>query len=277
MNSGPISPMIHGRTEPCTHAGSMRYGEPLGPLAIAHRGGAALAPENTLAAFNGSSGLGFRYLETDVRVTRDGQLVCFHDATLDRVTGQRGRVRDHRLVDLRTALVGGTEPIPTLGDALDAFPQYSFTVDLKDEAAIEPLGRLLGHRADAQRVCVAGAWDGWLARLRSIAPDIQTALGWRSLIRLISCSRVGAKPSPRIATAPFAHVPIRLGSVPIFVERLVRHAHAIDVRVIVWTVDEPTSMHRLFDMGVDGIITDRPDQLRDVLVARDSWSPTPVG
>lgn len=255
----------------------MTYGEPLEPLAIAHRGGAALAPENTLTAFETARRLGFRYMETDVRLTGDGHLVCFHDATLDRATDARGRVGQRRLVDLRTARVAGVEPIPTLAEALDAFPHSNFTVDLKEAAAIEPLGRLLGHQPFARRVCVAGAWDGWLARLRRTTPGIQTALGWRSLTRLISCSRVGTRPSPRIATAPFAHVPIRLGSVPIFAERLVRHAHGIGVRVIVWTVDDPTWMDRLFDMGVDGIITDRPDLLREVLIARGTWSPMADG
>lgn len=250
----------------------MTYGAQDAPLAIAHRGGAGLAPENTLAAFEMASALGFRYLETDVRLTRDGHLVCFHDATLDRAADARGRVVHHRLAELRAMRVGG-EPIPTLADALDEFPDAKFTVDLKEEAAIEPLARLLGHKPYAERVCVAGAWDGWLARLRHMAPDVKTALGWRSLTALIWCSRTGTRPSPRIATAPFAHVPITLGSVPIFVERFARHAHSIGVRVIVWTVDDPVRMHRLLDMGVDGIITDRPDVLREVLIAREAWAP----
>ena len=143
----------------------MTYGVPIEPMAIAHRGGAALAPENTFAAFRLATALGVRYLETDVRTTADGELVCFHDATLDRVTDGRGRVQHHQLRTMRALRVGGTERIPTLADALDAFPNADFTVDLKDAAAIEPLARLLRHRPFASRVCVAGAWDGWLARL----------------------------------------------------------------------------------------------------------------
>lgn len=251
----------------------MKYGDHDEPLAIAHRGGATLAPENTLAAFEMASALGFRYLETDVRLTSDGHLVCFHDATLDRATEGTGRIGRVRLGDLRKERVGGIEPIPTLAEALEAFPDSNFTVDLKEEAAIEPLARLLRHRPYADRVCVAGAWDGWLARLRRLAPDVTTALGWRSLTVLIWHSRAGTRPPRRVATAPFAHVPIKLGAVPIFVERLVRHAHGIAVRVIVWTVDDPARMHLLLDMGVDGMITDRPDVLREVLIERSTWSP----
>lgn len=249
----------------------MTYGDQTRPLAIAHRGGAGLAPENTLAAFGMSAALGFRYLETDVRLTRDGELVCFHDSTLDRVTEAHGRVQDRPLADLRHTLVEGREPIPTLAEALDALPDCNFTVDMKDEAAIAPLASLLRNRSYAERVCVAGAWDGWLARLSRVTPGVQTALGWRSLTALICSSHAGTRPSRRFATAPFAHVPVRLGSVPIFVERLARHAHRIGVRVNVWTVDDPHLMHELLDMGVDGVITDRPDVLREVLIARGEW------
>ncbi len=251
----------------------MTYGVPIEPMAIAHRGGAALAPENTLAAFRMATSLGFRYLETDVRVTSDGGLVCFHDATLDRVTDGRGRLHRHRLRDVRSLWVDGCQRIPTLAEALEAFPSANFTVDLKVEAAIEPLARLLSHKPFATRVCVAGAWDGWLARLRGLVPTVHTALGWRSLTVLVWGARTGASSPRRIATAPFAHVPIRLGSVPIFVERLVTHAHEMGIRVVVWTVDDPASMHRLLDHGVDGIITDRPDLLREVMIARRTWSP----
>lgn len=248
----------------------MAYGAQSEPLALAHRGGAALAPENTLAAFGRSVDLGYRYLETDVRVTSDGELVCFHDATLDRVTGLRGPVRRHTLASLRSTRVGG-EPIATLRDALEAFPGANFTVDLKDRDAIAPLAELLQDNDFRDRVCVAGAWDGWLAELRGHAPGVRTALGWRSLTALITSARAGMPCARRFATAEFAHVPLRLGRFPVFVERLVAGAHRIGVRVIVWTVDDPIEITRLLDAGVDGIITDRPDVLREVLVARGQW------
>ena len=118
------------------------YARAAGPLAIAHRGGAALAPENTLAAFARATALGFRYLETDVRLTRDGELVCFHDERLDRVTEASGPVGRFSLRQLQELRVGG-EPICTLREALAAFPAANFTVDLKDQAAIAPLAGVL--------------------------------------------------------------------------------------------------------------------------------------
>jgi glycerophosphoryl diester phosphodiesterase len=251
----------------------MSYGEGPGPLAIAHRGGAGLAQENSLTAFGLASGLGLRYLETDVRVTRDGHLVCFHDETLGRVTAATGPVRSKSLRELRALRINGIEPIPTFDEALDAFPDQFFTIDSKDLAGIAPLVRSLRRKGVAERVCIAGAWDGWLAHVHREVPSVTTALGWRSLTTLLMCARAGVRPPRALATAPFAHVPFKLGRVPIFVERLVAMSHELGVRVVTWTVDEPVVIRRLLDAGVDAIITDRPDVLREVLVARGQWAP----
>jgi glycerophosphoryl diester phosphodiesterase len=250
----------------------MTYGEGSGPLAIAHRGGGALAQENSLAAFGLASALGLRYLETDIRVTCEGQLVCFHDDTLQRVTSASGPVRLKSLGELSALRINGVEPIPTFDDALDAFPDQCFSVDLKDQDGIEPLVKSLRRKGVAERVCVAGAWDGWLGHVRSEVPEVATALGWRSLTGLLLCAQTGVRPPKALATAPFAHVPISLGKIPIFIERLVAMSHDLGVRVVTWTVDDPVVMRRLLDAGVDAIITDRPDVLREVLVSRDQWS-----
>ncbi|WP_439937605.1 glycerophosphodiester phosphodiesterase family protein [Nocardia sp. N13] len=253
------------------------YGDDAGPLAMAHRGGMGLAPENTLAAFGRATALGLSYLETDVQTTRDGHVVCFHDATLRRVTGHPGRVADLDLADLRRLRVGGTDQVPTLAEAMAAFPQARFAIDLKDEAAIAPMARLLRtHPRWAERTCVAGAWSRWLRRLQDEAPGVTTALGWRSLTTLIACSRGGVRPLGVRASTPtggaFAHVPLRLGRLPVHSERVIARAHELGVRVVVWTVDDPATMRSLLDAGVDGIITDRPDVLRDVLISRGQWT-----
>jgi len=251
-------------------------------LAVAHRGGAGLAPENTLAAFERSYALGLRYLETDVRVTSDGVCVTVHDSDLSRVTGSRAAgartpVARTDWSRLRQARVGGTELVPRLEEALDAFPDARFTIDLKDPRAIGPLAAALRRCAATDRVCIAGSADRWLADVRAVlGPRVATAMGWESLARLAVAARVGASPYG-VVRAPFAHVPLRLGRLPVFVDRLVGMAHELGSRVLVWTVDEPAQMHRLLDAGVDGIITDRPDLLREVMVARGSWQAPAVG
>jgi glycerophosphoryl diester phosphodiesterase len=253
------------------------YGAGAGPLAIAHRGGAGLAAENTLDAFARSYALGVRYLETDVRVSADGACVAFHDAALRRVLGRGGTVRGATRREL--ARLG----VPTLDEVLRAFPDACFTVDVKEAGVIAPLGRTLRATSAAYRVCGAGAWDGWLAALRDdLGPELTTALGWRALAALLAGTPQAA-PTPALVPPAgvdagqgrFAHVPSRV--VRVFGARLVARAHALGMRIIVWTVNDPGQMHRMLDLGMDGVITDRPDLLREVLVARDQWvAPSPA-
>ena len=251
----------------------MGYADRPGPLAIAHRGGAGLAAENTLEAFRRSYHLGIRYLETDVRLTHDGQLVAFHDAWLNRVTSASGRLRARSLADLAGLRVLGGGPVPSLASLVYAFPDACFTIDVKDASVIDPLAVLLRTDGLAARVCVAGARGRWLQLLRElVGPQLCTALPWRDLAHLAS------RPRGSYGAARFAHIPLRLGRVPVFRDDLVGRAHDAGVRAIVWTVNDPDTMHRLLDHGVDGIITDRPDLLREVLVARGQWqAPDPHG
>jgi glycerophosphoryl diester phosphodiesterase len=239
-----------------------QYDAGRGPLAIAHRGGAGLAAENTLAAFARSYALGVRYLETDVRVSADGVCVAFHDATLDRMIGRPGTVRTTPSRYLRRW------GVPTIAEVLLAFPDACFTIDVKDASAIAPLARALCDTNAAHRVCAAGAWDGWLAQLRdAVGPHLTTALGWRALATLLASAPTNVIPPWWHEPGRFAHLPARLMN-----RRLVGRARALGLRVITWTVNDPERMHRLLDAGVDGIITDRPDLLREVLIARDQWT-----
>jgi len=124
------------------------------PLAFAHRGGAAHAPENSWRAFEHAVRLGYRYLETDLQATADGVLVAFHDRTLDRVTDQQGRISRISHAELSSARIDGTEPIPRLEDLLGAWPDMRFNVDVKDAAAIAPLPEVLRRTNAWDRVCV---------------------------------------------------------------------------------------------------------------------------
>jgi glycerophosphoryl diester phosphodiesterase len=242
------------------------YRDRRGPLAIAHRGGAGLAAENTLEAFRRSYGLGVRYLETDVRQTRDGHLVAFHDAGLNRVTTAAGRLRSRTLAELTALPVLGGGPVLPLASLLAEFPDACFTLDIKHPSVIAPLARMLQASDATARVCVAAARGSWLRAMQAlVGPQLCTALSWRDLAHLAARSR------GRYGDGGFAHVPLRLGRVPVFRDDLVARAHDAGVRVIVWTVNAPATMHRLLDSGVDGVITDRPDLLREVLIARGQW------
>jgi glycerophosphoryl diester phosphodiesterase len=223
-----------------------------------------LASENTLAAFGISHALGIRYFETDVRLTRDAVPVLFHDAGTRRLLGRSGSI--NRLVYRELPA-----EFTTLEAALGSFPDACFTVDIKDNSSVAAVADVLRRTGAAQRVCVSGAWDGTLHQLaRSVGPQLSVAMGWRSLCRLVTSthSRV---PLVRRGRPTFAHVPLRIGRLPVFAERLLVRAHDVGVRVVVWTVDDPLVMHRLLEAGADGVITDRPDLLRDVLISRGEW------
>jgi glycerophosphoryl diester phosphodiesterase len=125
-----------------------------GPLAFAHRGGAAYAPENSWRAFEHAVSLGYRYLETDVQATADGVALAFHDRSLARVTGQPGRVAKVAYRDLADVLIDGTEPIPRLEDLLTAWPDLRFNLDVKDAPAILPLAEVLRRTNAWDRVCI---------------------------------------------------------------------------------------------------------------------------
>lgn len=272
-------PLRLARPAPAADGG---YGGQSWPLAIAHRGGAGLGVENTVEAFARSVSLGLDYLETDVRVTADGVLVAFHDDRLDRLTDLRGRVDRTPWSQLRRARVrtaqGDDGRVHPLADLLEQFPDSKFAIDLKSTSAIAPLAKVLRDTRSESRVCLAGAWDGWLSQARAlVGPQLATALGWRSLGALVSCAKAGVRPPARVATGQFVHVPVSLGRVPVLAERLVTMAHELRLRLIAWTVDDPQRMRSLLDLGVDGIITDRPDVLRDVLVSRGQWrAPAPA-
>ena len=214
---------------------------------------------------------GYRYLETDVHTTADGVLVAFHDHVLDRVTDAKGPVAATRWADLRQARIGGREPIPTMAEVLEACPGARFNIDPKSDAAVGPLLDLLHEARAIDRVCLGSFSGRRLAALRgALGPGLATSLGPREVARLVTASAVG-RPAPR-TPAVAAQIPVRAGRVPVLTPRLLRTAHAAGLEVHVWTIDDPAEMTRLLDLGVDAIMTDRPDLLRDVLVRRGAWT-----
>jgi glycerophosphoryl diester phosphodiesterase len=244
-------------------------------LAFAHRGGprhpAAPGPENTLKAFEHAVGLGYRYLETDVHATSDGVLLAFHDPTLLRLTGQVGRLADATYAALGAVLVGGREPIPRLSDLLEAFPTARFNVDLKSAGAVEPMADLVRGTRCHDRVCVGSFSEAALRRFRRLV-DRPVATSRGVLAVGLSLVPGGRLLGTVVRDAGVAYqVPQRHRGLTVVDRRFVERAHRAGHPVHVWTVDRPDRMHELLDMGVDGLISDRTDLLRDVLVARGQW------
>jgi glycerophosphoryl diester phosphodiesterase len=272
-----------------------------GPIAFAHRGGAAHAPENSWRAFEHAVGLGYGYLETDLQATADGVLIAFHDRTLQRVTGQPGRIARMSHRDLSGALIGGTEPIPLLEDLLAAWPDVRFNIDLKDSPAIAPLADVLRRTAAWDRVCVISFSASRLRAARRVferqvcmaASPIGAAVVRFGVprdarephqvgtVRTWLTPEARPKPTaserrPHVALAErLARTGVRCAQVPAAVatEAFVGRAHALGLQVHAWTINDTATMTSLLDIGVDGIMTDETVALRDVLIGRGQWHP----
>ncbi|MGW0604532.1 glycerophosphodiester phosphodiesterase [Streptomyces sp. NPDC002644] len=242
-----------------------------GPIPFAHRGGDADGLENTALQFRRAAEAGYRYMETDVHVTADGVLVAFHDDTLDRVTDGTGRIAELPWSEVRQARVAGREPVPLFSELLETFPDCRWNVDVKEEGALLPLLDLLERTKAWDRVCVGSFSESRVARAQRLAgPRLATSYGVAGVLGLRLRSW-GLPVGPR-ATALAAQVPVSQAGIPVVDRRFVRTAHVRGLRVHVWTVNDPVLMHRLLDLGVDGIMTDHIDTLRAVMADRGVWA-----
>jgi glycerophosphoryl diester phosphodiesterase len=242
------------------------------PLAFAHRGGAASGLENTMTAFSHAVEAGYRYVETDVHATADGMLVAFHDQTLNRVTDRTGRIAALPWSRVREAKVGGRESVPLLEDVLGAWPSLRVNIDVKADAAVEPLVEVIRRTGSIDRVCVGSFSDARLVRVRAaLGPRLCSSLGPRGVLRLRSASWRGRNGAGGTPGVPCAQVPAWFG-ITVVDQRFVDHAHDLGMQVHVWTIDAPEQINRLLDLGVDGIMTDRIDTLREIYTARGLWA-----
>lgn len=244
------------------------------PLAFAHRGFSPQGLENSMAAFAAAVDLGYRYLETDVHATADGVLVAFHDHTLARVTDATGVIETLPWRVVRRARIGGVEPIPTLEDLLGAWPHVHVNIDIKAAAAIAPLVDVIERTRSHDRVCVTSFSDARRrAATRRLTRPVAQAPG-RTGIALFRAGVLAGRSALARRALNDVHclqVPERTPRLRLVTPATVRATHLAGRQIHVWTINDAPTMTRLLDMGVDGIITDRSDVLRDVLRARGQW------
>ncbi|MGA3221535.1 MAG: glycerophosphodiester phosphodiesterase [Acidimicrobiales bacterium] len=241
------------------------------PLAFAHRGGAAEAPENTWQAFAYAVSLGYRYVETDIRATQDGVAVALHDPTIDRVSGQPGAVAKMTWRQLQAVRLHDGREVPRLDEMLATWPDLRWNIDVKKREAIAPVVDAIRHAGAADRVLVAAFSAHRTARVRAaLGPQLATGAGRTAIARLVAAKTVPWLP---IGTRPSAaQVPMRRHGLLILDAGFISACHRAGVAVHVWTVDDRDEMDRVLDLGVDGVMTDRPSLLKEVLVARGQWA-----
>jgi glycerophosphoryl diester phosphodiesterase len=241
-----------------------------GPIPFAHRGGALEGLENTIPAFEAALALGYHYLETDVQMTADGVLLISHDDELSRTCGRPGRISELPYAEVKTALVGGREPIPLLEDVLGQFPQARINLEPKTAPAVAPFVEVVRRTACLDRICVGSFYDNRLRQLRdALGPALCSSMGPAEIARWISASWLpGGWGTPDV---PVAQAPIKSKGIPVVTTRSVENAHRHGIKVHVWTINTADEMDRLLDLGVDGIMTDEPTVLKAVLQRRGQW------
>jgi glycerophosphoryl diester phosphodiesterase len=240
------------------------------PLAFAHQGhNAGGLPPNTMRAFDAAVALGYAYLETDVQVTSDGVALAFHDDRLDRLTDGTGVVKDLPWREVRRARVAGTDPIPTLDDVFESFPDARVNLDAKNSWSVQSLVATVQRQRALDRVCVGSFSDGDLRRVRSLlGPDLCTSAAPLEVAR----AKAASFGLPLWPKAPACYqVPVRQGRLPVADARFVRAAQANGYPVHIWTVNAAAEMDRLLDLGVAGIMTDDCLLLKQVLQRRGQW------
>lgn len=254
------------------------------PIAMAHRGFSAEGLENSMAAFRAGVELGFRYLETDVHTTADGVLLLFHDETLDRVTDGKGRVAELPAADVAKARISGREPIPTFDDLVTQLPDARLNLDVKDWGSVHSTAAAIERHQMHHRVLVTSFSDRRRrAVLKLLSQPVASSAGVASNALFTLLGPVLPRPvfhrlMRRVLRDVHAlQVPVRYGRVPVVTPGFLRRAHDLGLVVHVWTINDADEMHRLLHLGVDGIVTDRADLLRDVLRARGQWPQGPAG
>ncbi|WP_028646967.1 glycerophosphodiester phosphodiesterase [Nocardiopsis sp. CNT312] len=253
------------------------------PIALAHRGGwltdgrgtRRTELENTAAAFQHAVDLGYTYLETDVHATSDGHLMAFHDPTLDRATDMSGAIGSLPYREVSRARVAGREPVPAVEDLLGSWPEARFNIDLKSDAAVEPMREVLRRTGAWERVCVGSFDQARLDRARRLFDrPVATSCGPVDVVRLWSASLSPLLRALASRVPVCAQIPLRRGSFPVLSRDLIRTAHGLGLQVHVWTVNDTGVMDRLLDAGVDGIVTDDTVGLKRVLTRRGRWHGT---
>jgi glycerophosphoryl diester phosphodiesterase len=242
------------------------------PLALSHRGFSLEGQENSMAAFRAAIELGYAYLETDVRSTRDGVLMAFHDPTLERTTDGRGELAAHTAGELAELRISG-ERIPTFEELLAAWPDVRLNVDVKDLAAADELARLIEAYGAHDRVLVASFSDRRRFRvLRGLSLPVAGSGGVYATAAIYVLGYLGlAGMLARLLRIHAVQVPVKYGRFTVVTRGFVRRCHRAGLQVHVWTINERTEMERLLALGVDGLISDRADVLAQVMAERGSW------
>jgi glycerophosphoryl diester phosphodiesterase len=251
------------------------------PLVMAHQGGNGLWPDNTQYAFERAVAMGVDVLEMDIHSTADGVLVVIHDSTVDRTTDGTGPVHDLTVAEIKaldagyhwTPDDGQTYPyrgqgvtVPTLEELFIAFPTTPMNIEIKqaEPSIAASLCRLIRDYGRTDKVLIASFHQEAIGEFRRECPEVATSTGQNEVVALFVLSKVRLEGAYR-PDAEAVQVPEYRSGLHVITPRFVDAAHSRNFQVHAWTINETEDMQRMIDLGVDGIITDYPDRLMDLL------------
>lgn len=254
------------------------------PLVIAHQGGDGIWPGDTLFAYENAVRIGADVLEMDAHITRDRQIVLLHDEKVDRTTNGTGLVEDMTLEQLKQLDAayqwsndgGKTFPyrgqgiqVPTLEELFQKFPHLRYVIEIKlsQNPIDKPLCDLIRRYNMQDQVVIASFHDEAMQRFRETCPEVATSASRGEVTKFVLLGKVflSGLIVPRYESIQPPYDPKESMNIPIMTRRFIREAHAKNIAVEPWTVDDPELMKQYIQWGVDGIMTDRPDLMIDLL------------
>jgi glycerophosphoryl diester phosphodiesterase len=225
--------------------------------------------ENSWGAFERAVALGYVYVETDLRATADGVAVAFHDPELGRMLGASGDIATTTWAALSEHPLADDRPVPRLDELLASWPHVRWNLDIKAAAAVAPVVTAVAQAGAEDRVLVTAFAEKRSLQARKLAgPGLATGGGRVVAATLLVSSYTGGLARPWLRGACATQVPVSRWGVKILRPEFLHAAHRAGLQVHVWTIDQSDEMEALLDMGVDGLMTDRPSVLKQVLVAR---------
>lgn len=241
------------------------------PRIIAHRGLAIEAPENTLLAFLRALNAGATHLETDVHASADGVAVISHDPDLSRTAGRSAEIGSLTMAELRRVDLGHGQGYCSLADALDAFPEARFNIDIKDAGSALPAAQAILDARATDRVLITSFDERRRRAAADVLPGVASSASVRNVLFAIIAAKLGIAPLVRrvLRGLVAVQIPERRGFLRLVTARTVSVLHRAGAEVHVWTVNEPQQMTRLLDLGVDGLVTDRCDVLKALVDSRN--------
>ena len=228
----------------------------------AHRGGSIEAPENTIESFKYSIELGSSYIETDVQLSSNGIPYIFHDDDLKRLFGKNIIFNSLHSDEIDELILFDKYKIPTLESTLQKFPDALFQIDVKTDEVVLPTMEVIKKTNSTDKVCIASFSSKRLKQVHKLYPEICLSMGPFEVMKLLLASFGLYR---RKVPGNCLQIPIYQYGIKLVTKRFINYIHSIGLKIHVWTINDEDTMQKLIDLGVDGIITDRPKALKELL------------